>query len=50
MKKQYIIPKAEEIELEMTFMLCVSGDLGGDADEPAHAPDMDIFVNDVEDY
>ena len=42
MKKQYIMPKVEEIELNMTFMLCVSGELGGDANEPAHAPDMDI--------
>ena len=50
MKKQYIMPKAEEIELKMTSMLCLSGGLGGDAEEPALAPDMDNFVNDLEDY
>ena len=31
-------------------MLCLSGGLGGDAEEPALAPDMDNFVNDLEDY
>ena len=50
MKKQYIMPKAEAIELKMTSILCVSGDLGGDANEPALAPDMDNYVNDLEDY
>lgn len=43
MKKQYIMPQVEEIELKMTSMLCVSGDLGGDANEPAHSPEMEDF-------
>ena len=43
MKKQYIMPKAEAIELKMTSMLCVSGDFGGDANEPALSPEMEDF-------
>lgn len=31
----------------MTSMLCLSGGLGGDAEEPALAPDMGT---DIEDY
>ena len=47
MRRQYIMPTVEEIELKMASMLCVSGKLGGDAEEPAHAPDMGT---DIEDY
>lgn len=50
MKNKYIMPKAEEIEFEMSFMLCVSGELGGDADNPALSPEMDDFVDDMEDW
>ena len=50
MKKEYIMPVMEKIELKMTSMLCVSGDLGGDADEPAHSPEMDDFADDIEDW
>ena len=44
--KKYIVPVMEVIELKMTSMLCISGNLGGEANEPAHSPEMD----DLEDW
>ena len=41
MKKKYIIPEVEEIEIELLSILCLSGDIGGDASDPALAPDLD---------
>ena len=41
MKKKYIIPEVEEMEIELLSILCLSGDIGGDASEPALAPDLD---------
>jgi len=43
MKKEYIMPKSEEIEIKLATMLCVSGDIGGDATEPAFSPEMEDF-------
>lgn len=43
MKKEYIKPVVEEITVELTAMLCVSGEIGGDATEPALAPEMEDF-------
>ena len=37
MIKQYLKPEIENIKLEQMGMLCISGDLDGDADEPARA-------------
>lgn len=37
MKKLYIIPATEIIEIELTEMLCVSTSFGEDADKPANA-------------
>ena len=37
MKKVYIIPQLEVIELNYAGLLCLSGDLGGIADEPGKA-------------
>ncbi|MBR1881199.1 MAG: hypothetical protein IJ804_10720 [Prevotella sp.] len=45
-KKKYMMPKTEEIEIKMTSMLCVSGDFGDDADEPALSP---LLGDDIED-
>lgn len=42
MKKKYIIPEAEVIELGLQAMLCVSGEISEEATEPALAPDLDI--------
>ena len=41
MKKKYIIPEVEEMEIELLSILCLSGDIGGDASDPALAPDLD---------
>ena len=35
MKKQYLKPEIEITKLEQDGMLCISGGLGGDANEPA---------------
>jgi hypothetical protein len=40
MKKKYIIPEAEEIQMDLQTILCISGDIGGDADEPAFIPEL----------
>ena len=50
MKKDYIMPVMEEIELKMTSILCISGELGANAGEPALAPEMDDLTLDIEDY
>jgi len=41
MKKKYMTPETLVIDMEMEIMLCVSGGLGGNADEPALAPGLD---------
>ena len=41
MKKKYIIPEVEEMEIELLSILCLSGDIGGDASEPALGPELD---------
>ena len=41
MKKKYIIPEVEEIELGLQAILCFSGDIGDDASDPALAPEFD---------
>lgn len=41
MKKKYIIPEAEVIEIDLQTMLCISGGLGGDASDPALAPEFE---------
>ena len=45
MKKKYIIPEVEVIELGLQTMLCISGEMGGDANEPAYAPDLGEELN-----
>ena len=34
-----------DVELEMKGMLCISGEIGGDANEPAYAPDLGEELN-----
>ena len=41
MKKKYIIPEVDEIEIDLLSILCLSGDLGGNASDPALAPEFD---------
>ena len=41
MKKKYIIPEVEEIEIDLQTILCISGFLEGDASDPALAPELD---------
>lgn len=45
MKKLYIIPESELIDIEVAGMLCLSTGIGDDAEGPAQAPpfDEDIF-------
>ena len=43
MKKKYIIPEVEEIMMDLQSMLCISGDIGDDASEPALAPELIDF-------
>ena len=38
MKRVYVTPETEVIEMKPSCMLCVSGEIGGDATEPARAP------------
>ena len=42
MKKEYISPAVGIIKLEQTGMLCISGEIGGEAIEPAYGPEMVI--------
>lgn len=48
MKKQYMTPEIGIVKLEMKGMLCMSGEVGGDATEPAQARMFD-FEDDFED-
>ena len=48
MKKQYMTPEIGIVKLEQKGMLCMSGEVGGDATEPAHARMFD-FEDDFED-
>jgi hypothetical protein len=41
MRKEYIEPQMEVIDMRMQSMLCISGGLGGDAKEPGMAPELD---------
>ena len=41
MKKKYIIPEVEEMEIELLSILCLSGDIGDDASEPALGSELD---------
>ena len=40
MKKQYIIPQTEIVEMNYRGILAVSGSFGGDADSPAMGRDF----------
>ena len=57
MKKEYNMPVMELIELKMTSILCISGELGANAGEPALVPEMDelsiemdVLSIDIEEY
>ena len=39
MKRFYVTPETKVVEMKPSCMLCVSGEIGGDATEPAHAPE-----------
>ena len=43
MKQKYIIPEVEAIEAELLTVLCISGDIGDDASDPALAPELIDF-------
>ena len=47
MKKQYLTPEMEILKLEQEGMLCLSGDLGDDATDPAKAR---LFDGDLDDW
>ena len=49
MKKQYMTPEIGIVKLELKGMLCMSGEVGGDATEPAHARMFDFGEEDFED-
>ena len=40
MKKKYMRPDTLVIDMGLQIMLCVSGDMGGNATEPALAPEL----------
>jgi hypothetical protein len=42
MKKEYIEPQMEVIDMLPEGMLCVSGDIIEEATEPALAPELDV--------
>ena len=49
MRKEYIEPQVEAIEMLPEGMLCLSGDIDGDATEPALSPffdedEVELFV------
>lgn len=48
MKKQYMTPEIGIEKLEMKGLICMSGEVGGDATEPAQARMFD-FEDDFED-
>ena len=41
MRKEYIEPQVEAIEILLDGILCLSGGIYGDATEPALAPEQD---------
>jgi len=47
MKKTYIEPETEALEIECIGMLCTSTGtfVGGDADEPAHAREYEEWID-----
>ena len=47
MKKQYLKPEIEIIQLEQRGMLCISGGLGGEASGPAKSR---MFDDDWDDW
>ena len=47
MRKEYIEPQMEVIDMRMQSMLCISGGLGGDAKEPGLAPELDELDEDL---
>jgi hypothetical protein len=40
MKKKYISPEIKVMDIKMSGMLCVSGGLGGTANQDALSPDL----------
>lgn len=42
MKQQYISPEMEIVKLEQGGMLCVSGEIDGEATEPANSPEAEF--------
>ena len=49
MKKEYIEPRMEVVDILPGGMLCVSGDINGEATEPAHARMFGFGDDDFED-
>lgn len=49
MKKEYMEPQMEVIEMLPEGMLCVSGDINGEATDPAHARMFGFEDDDFED-
>ena len=47
MKKEYMTPQMVAMEMKTVGMLCFSGDIDGEATEPAYGRDVDFF--DMED-
>lgn len=47
MKKLYVTPNIEIIDMELSGMLCLSTPLNGDADGPANAR---LFDGDLDDW
>ena len=41
MKKKYAMPEMLAIDMRVQTMLCISGELGGEATEPGLAPELD---------
>lgn len=49
MRKEYIEPQLELIVMQPEGMLCLSGGIGGNADEPGHARVFDFGDENYED-
>ena len=47
MKKEYMEPQMEAIDMLPEGMLCVSGDIIEEATEPALAPELDVLDVDL---
>ncbi len=47
MKKKYMEPQMEVIDMLPEGMLCVSGDIIEEANEPALAPELDVLEVDL---